>query len=157
MFGNKQKAWTNGNSEWVKSSHISILPVRLMYTFVCVCVCVCVCRSLHVYGYVCVCLCVCVCACTRICGDPLYTVLGAKTLEMALIWILCVSSNHSHVTGSLRQERLIHGTARGPYCMLLLYIHFILQELCLQNGSMHMRWKPHNAVRQWCSTVAEWA
>lgn len=80
-----------------------------------------------------------------VCVGLLYTALGAKTLEIALIWILCVSSNHNHVTGSPRQERLIHGAERRPSCMLLLYVHFILQELCSQNGFIHIPRKPHNA------------
>ena len=38
-----------------------------------------------------------VCLCSFVCGK---CVVGAKTLEIALIWILSVSSNHNHVTGS---------------------------------------------------------
>lgn len=74
------------------------------------------------------CMLVCV---TFVCVGLLYTVLWAKTLEIALIWILCVSSNHNHVTGSPRQERLIHGAERRPSCMLLLYILFTFTRAVL--------------------------
>lgn len=87
------------------------------------------------------------------CVGLLYTTLGAKTLEIALIWILFVSSNHNHVTNSPRQQRLIHGAERRPSCMLLLYIHFILQELCPQNGSIHLQ-EPHNGDGQKNFTTA---
>ena len=84
--------------------------------------------------YLNVCVCICECQCTCVFVGLLYTVLGAKTLEIALIWILCVASNHNHVTGSPRLKRLIHG-AETRSCVLLLYVHFILLELCSQNGS----------------------
>lgn len=84
--------------------------------------------------------------CVCVCVDLLDTALGAKTLEIALICILCVSSNHNHVTGSPRLERLIHSAERRPSCMLLLYIHFILQELCSQNGFIHIPKMPHNTA-----------
>lgn len=52
--------------------------------------------------------CVCVWA-------PLYTALGAKTLEIALIWILSVSSNHNHVTASPTAAHcLIHSAETSP-------------------------------------------
>ena len=115
--------------------------------------CTCVCTYFSVYSMVCVCVCVCVCVHACVCVGLLYTALGAKTLEIALIWILCVSSNHNHVTNSPRQERLIHGAERRPSCMLLLYIHFILQELCSQNGFIHIPQKPHNSDEQKDFTV----
>lgn len=75
---------------------------------------------------------VCTCVCTylsgycivSVCVGLLYTALGAKTLEIALIWIPCVSSNHNHVTSSPRQQRLIHGVERRS-CLLIPHIHFI--------------------------------
>ena len=115
------------------------------------CVHMCVYILLCIQYGMCVCVCVCVHAC--VCVGLLYTALGAKTLEIALIWILCVSSNHNHVTNSPRQERLIHGAERRPSCMLLLYIHFILQELCSQNGFIHIPQKPHNSDEQKDFTV----
>ncbi len=108
-----------------------------------------VCVHTCLYTVWCVGVCVCVCVCVGL----LYTVLGAKTLEIALIWILCVSSNHNHVTNSPRRERLIHGAERRPSCMLLLYIHFILQELCSQNGFIHVPQKRHNTNGQKDFTV----
>lgn len=90
---------------------------------------------------------VCILCCMCVCVGLLYTTLGAKTLEIALIWILFVSSNHNHVTNSRRQQRLIHGAERRPSCIFLFYIHFILQELCLQNGSIHSQ-EPHNGDGQ---------
>lgn len=73
--------------------------------------------------HVCVYILVWVLYCDSVCVGPLYTALGAKTLEIALIWIPCVSSNHNHVTSSPRQQRLIHGVERRS-CSLLPYIHF---------------------------------
>jgi len=49
----------------------------------------------------------------------LYTVLGAKTLEIALIWILSVSSNHNHVTASPTAAHcLIHSAEMSPGALL---------------------------------------
>lgn len=103
----------------------------------------------HVYTVL---LCIQHCVWVCVCVGLLYTALGAKTLEIALIWILFVSSNHNHVTNSPRQKRLIHGAERRPSCMLLLYIHFILQELCPQNGFIHLQ-EPHNGEGQKNFTV----
>ena len=125
MFGNKQKAWTNGNSEWVKSSHISILPVRLMYTFVCVCVCVCVSFPTCVWVCVCVSMCVRVCVHTHMWRPTLYCAGGQNTRDGFDLDSVClVQSQSCHRLPAAGATHSWHSAGTLLHVITLYTLHF---------------------------------
>lgn len=65
-----------------------------------------------------------------------YTLLGANTLEIALIWILSVSSNHSHVTSSPKAPHTYSRCRAEPRRFIVFYPYYYTpaQEM----GSPHL-------------------
>lgn len=90
-----------------------------------------------------------VCAC--VCGPALHCAGGQNTRDRFDLDSLClVQSQSCH---QLPTAGATHSWCREePSCMLLLYIHFILHELCSQNGFIYLQ-KLHNTEGQKDFTV----